>query len=473
METSGYTELFIAEAREHLGAAYATLGRLGAQSSRVSVLRELLRHAHSLKGMASAMGLGSMVELAHTLEDLLERLQRLPPQQVERHVVLVGQSLAWLGRMVSAVELEQGMAGRPAAEPVGAPDGAGSCAGPWRIELELARGPEICVRSTLAILEGLGTVGEVLYALPLLHEPDGSAPRLVLVVESDRSHAELELMLRSLAGVVGQSISPQPRSTDTRRGPQARGRWLRLRVDQIDGLERRALQLRLEQQKLLELLPQATGPLQQQGQRCQAALGELQVAMQELRLVTFASIAPRLQGVVSTLACDLGKEVQLQIDGGELRLDHLLLEALVDPLLHAMRNALDHGLEPAAERIAAGKPGRGKLRLEAEWRAQDLHVTLEDDGRGISIPELKRQAMARGLISPAQAQQLTQQEALMLCMLPGLSTARGVTSISGRGVGLDAVLQAVERLGGRIGLQSRPGAGTRLSLTVPAAASLA
>jgi two-component system chemotaxis sensor kinase CheA len=151
----------------------------------------------------------------------------------------------------------------------------------------------------------------------------------------------------------------------------------------------------------------------------------------------------------------------------------VLLEALLDPLLHALRNALHHGLEPAAQRRAAGKPARGSVRVTAQWRAEDLCVTLADDGRGIDVAGVKRAAIARGLIEPDEAARMAEREALLLCLLPGLSTSPTLTTISGRGVGLDALLAAVERLGGRVELQSRPGAGTCVTLTIPGAASLA
>jgi two-component system chemotaxis sensor kinase CheA len=175
---------------------------------------------------------------------------------------------------------------------------------------------------------------------------------------------------------------------------------------------------------------------------------------------------------VTELARDLGKPVQLAIAGGDVLLDRRVLEALVDPLQHMLRNAVDHGIEPAGERARLGKPREGRLRIEIAPSGDRVELSVEDDGRGLDAAELKRVAVARGVIDAAAAAKLPDREILMLVTLPGFTTATAVTHVSGRGVGLDVVRSAVERLGGLVQIESRPGLGTCLRLCVPASLTL-
>jgi two-component system chemotaxis sensor kinase CheA len=191
-----------------------------------------------------------------------------------------------------------------------------------------------------------------------------------------------------------------------------------------------------------------------------------------LRVVPVDIVFNRLPRVVRDLAQRQGKSVQRTIECREVRIDKSMVEALADPLIHMVRNAVDHGIEPPEERRAAGKPERAQLRLRATQRGAEIDIEIADDGRGLDADAIRTNAVARGLVSAAQAAALGDQEAFQFIFAPGLSTAAAVTETSGRGVGMDVVLTTVRRFNGDIAIRSERGYGTTFTLTLPVSAAL-
>ncbi|MBM4384246.1 MAG: chemotaxis protein CheA [Deltaproteobacteria bacterium] len=194
-------------------------------------------------------------------------------------------------------------------------------------------------------------------------------------------------------------------------------------------------------------------------------LQDLQASVIEVRMVPLRQVFDKLSRVARRLKLDLGKNAQLEIKGADTELDKLIVEQLVDPLMHIVRNAFDHALESAQERVAAGKPEHGHVRIEATQRGNDVVISVADDGRGIDTARVRARAIERGLIS-ADAQ-LTQRDLLDLVFAPGLSTRSEVTETSGRGVGMDVVRANVSALGGIASIDSTLGKGTVVTLTLP------
>jgi two-component system chemotaxis sensor kinase CheA len=171
--------------------------------------------------------------------------------------------------------------------------------------------------------------------------------------------------------------------------------------------------------------------------------------------------------MVRKLSRELGKEVSLEVTGGDVQLDKLIVEDLSDPLMHLIRNAIDHAIEPPEDRVRAGKPRAGRIRLAAAQKGNHVRITVEDDGSGIDVARVREVAVARGVASREAVLELSEREALNLVFLPGFSTAREVTALSGRGVGLDVVKSNVANLSGVIDLATTRGAGTRFEITLP------
>lgn len=206
--------------------------------------------------------------------------------------------------------------------------------------------------------------------------------------------------------------------------------------------------------------------------RLSSLLSELQAAMARVRMQPIATLLDSYQRMIRDLAVELGKDVELEIESGQVELDREMIELLRDPLLHIIRNAIDHGIEAPAERRAAGKRPAGRLMLSARQTGNEIRIAILDDGRGIDGDKVVARAIERGVISVEDAARLDPAARLMLVCEPGLSTAAEVTAISGRGVGMDVVRASIERIGGKLRILSTPGEGCRIMLDVPLTLSI-
>jgi two-component system chemotaxis sensor kinase CheA len=195
--------------------------------------------------------------------------------------------------------------------------------------------------------------------------------------------------------------------------------------------------------------------------------GQLQDQVTGLRMLPIETVFNRFPRVVRDIAARFSKDVQLVIEGKETELDRSVLEEVGDPLGHLVRNALDHGIEPPDERKRLGKSLPATVRLTARHSDGRILITVEDDGRGMDPAALRKTAVARGLMTRDQAEATPDSEMLRVIFMPGFSTARVVTEVSGRGVGMDVVRNNIERLGGWVDISSTPGQGTRVSLSLP------
>jgi two-component system chemotaxis sensor kinase CheA len=194
---------------------------------------------------------------------------------------------------------------------------------------------------------------------------------------------------------------------------------------------------------------------------------EMQSAIMQVRMLPVGVVFQRFGRLVRDLSKKLGKEVQLVLEGEETEADKNIIEPLGDPLIHILRNSLDHGIERPDERLAAGKPAQGTIRIRAQHEGDRVAIEIRDDGAGIDAGRVRRKAVERGLVSAQQAAELSDAEAAELIFLPGFSTAETVSDLSGRGVGMDVVRTAVQRLHGSVALHSRRGEGTTIRLSLP------
>ena len=212
--------------------------------------------------------------------------------------------------------------------------------------------------------------------------------------------------------------------------------------------------------------------LAQEAAASELLLGELDAQVRSLRLVPIATLLERYVRAIRDLAREHGKEVTTSVRDAGVHLDKALLDRLAGPLAHLFRNAIDHGLEGAAERAAAGKPRAGRITLAAEPRAGRVALTIADDGRGIDPERVRARAVELGLVGEAESRALGKSDILQLLFQPGVSTRRTVTETSGRGIGLDAVKREVEHLGGHVHIDAEPGRGTTLELQLPVSVAL-
>ncbi len=207
--------------------------------------------------------------------------------------------------------------------------------------------------------------------------------------------------------------------------------------------------------------------LHRDGRALERKLNELQAGILEVRMVPLSQVFDKLARLVRKASREMGKEVELEVSGGEVELDKLIVEELSDPLMHLVRNALDHAIEAPDDRERVGKRRAGRIGLSAAQRGNHVQIAVEDDGAGIDEERVREVAVERGLAPAAAVRELSRREAMNLIFVPGFSTARAVTDLSGRGVGLDVVKNNIARLSGTIELRTERGRGTRFEMTLP------
>jgi two-component system chemotaxis sensor kinase CheA len=201
--------------------------------------------------------------------------------------------------------------------------------------------------------------------------------------------------------------------------------------------------------------------------RLDMVTADLRESVMKARMQPVSNIFSKMPRIVRDLSQSLGRRVRLQVEGQDTELDKSLLEAIKDPLTHAVRNSLDHGIESPEVRQAAGKNPEGTLKLRAAQEGSHVIIEVSDDGAGIAVEKVRQKAIERGLITAERAAHLAERELLQLIFLPGFSTAAAVTNVSGRGVGMDVVRTNVEKIGGKVEIDSRSGKGTTLRLRIP------
>lgn len=256
--------------------------------------------------------------------------------------------------------------------------------------------------------------------------------------------------------------------------PVAKARSVRVAVDLLESAMTQVSDLVLARNELARRLREVSDDpaLSSAFDRLSTAIGDVRESIARTRMQPIERLFAVLPRLVRDTAAAVGKQALLHIDGSDVEIDREMIEAIRDPLTHIVRNAIDHGIEPAAERKRKGKPETGRVTVFAEQSGNQVSITVVDDGRGIDIERLIEKALAADIISQSKAASLTPEAAAQLIFSPGLSTAHAVTEISGRGVGMDVVRANVERLGGAITLDNRPGIGLAITLRAPLTLSI-
>jgi two-component system chemotaxis sensor kinase CheA len=352
-----------------------------------------------------------------------------------------------------------------------------------------------------ALSDALRQLGEVLSTLPAPGETPESQIRFSLLVASDLAAAEIATRLDSSGVAVRPVRSPgahpgtPPPAVQTAPSrpapPQAEGADPHHETIELESLKSISETVRVDIRKLDELMnlvgelviqrgalaelsgkllgdsrtARLGGDLAKIQKALERKLRELQQAVLEVRMVPLRQVFEKVSRVVRRLRHELGKDVRLELRGADTELDKLIVEELVDPLMHVVRNALDHALESPEERAAAGKEREGCIRIEAFQRGNHVVIAVADDGRGIDVATLRARAEERGLVDPEET--LSDKELIDLVFAPGITTRSEVTETSGRGVGMDVVRHNLTLLGGVVDVDSTPGRGTQVSMTLP------
>jgi len=488
---------FLVEAGELVERLSEQLVELEANPREAELLNAVFRAFHTVKGGAGFLAIEPMVQLCHHAEDLLNvaRNGALVLDSAKMDALL--EALDLLNAMMDALRSGASMAMPPpallrrlmpgAAAPAPAPPPVAAPVAAPRTDGSI---DDSEFEALLDNLYGTAAPGTVPPAAPApatinddefealldnLHgtaAPGASAPATANTIADD----EFEALLDNLHGkggapgavaVPASAPAPAPAPAPARAAAPAETS-VRVDTGRLDALVNRAGELVLVRNRL-QSLAQKSGDetLAQAAAELDRVADEMQGAVLSMRMQPVGRLFQRFPRIVRDLARQLGKEVDLVTEGEGTDLDRSLVEALADPLIHLLRNALDHGLEMPEERVKAGKSRRGTVRLSASQRGERIVIAVSDDGRGMNPEVLKRKAVEKGVIDEAQAARLTENECYELIFRPGFSTAAQISDISGRGVGMDVVKTRVAELGGTLQVRSRLGHGSELELTVP------
>jgi len=321
---------------------------------------------------------------------------------------------------------------------------------------------------------------EVLYATAM--EPDmleglvDVPPERVRLIEKNGSARPLAEPMLAPAPVVppvsvSQPVEDTPKIISSTTAPAsvpAGETTIRLNVTLLDSLMTLAGELVLSRNQLNEALArQDERGIHSGAQRVSLVTSELQEIVTQTRMQPVGGLFGKFPRLVRDLARDLGKDVQLKLEGGDVEIDKSILEGLSDPLTHMVRNAVDHGIEPPAQRTASGKPATGTVTLKASHQAGQVVIEITDDGKGLASDKIVASSIAKGLVTREQVQNMSEREKMALIFLPGVSTAEKVSAVSGRGVGMDVVKTNLDRLGGKIEIDSGPGRGSHFRIKLP------
>lgn len=455
--------IFWGEAADYLEALNRILLQLEVTApgdDAASRLREVARIAHSLKGAARAVGQTAIEKLAHHMEDIfgLALAGQLALTPAVCDALYDGLDLIQLfaeGSAVSPDLVEQAVHGLQTA--------ASKHAAAETVELSAAL-PEVLPAATYT------TDDTVRVSLNKLDQLMGQTSELLLArMHSEQRRQDVQLLLeehhrwRRLWRQTRPAYIRATRRLRDSRSPGAPADGSADLFALLDFLDSTQHYL-AESGRHLAALGRA---LAQDNLHLTALVDALQADIASVRMLPFATILGAFQRMVRDLARADGKEVALAVEGAQVELDKHVLEMLKDPLMHILRNAVDHGIEPPDVRVAAGKPPAGTIRLTVSTRGHDIHVAVQDDGRGIDPEAVSRRALEAGLIGEVDAKDLSDDEITALIFEPGFSTASRVTPVSGRGLGLDVVRQRVEALRGRLWVENRPGQGVTFHLIVP------
>jgi two-component system chemotaxis sensor kinase CheA len=261
---------------------------------------------------------------------------------------------------------------------------------------------------------------------------------------------------------------PATEDTDAQNRAAFADSTIRVDVGLLDKLMNLVGELVLSRNQLLQGTSRQDTSLLRTVQRLNVITSELQEGVLKTRMQPIGVVWNKLPRVIRDLASECGKKIHLDMQGAETELDKTIIEAIKDPLTHVVRNACDHGVETPEVRLAAGKPATGEVLLRAFHEGGHVHIEITDDGRGLDPEKLKSRAIAKGLIRPEQADQMGEREAIQLVFMPGFSTAEQVTSISGRGVGMDVVKTNIEKIGGVVDIANRSGVqGSTVRIKIP------
>ncbi len=449
-------------------------GTAGADS-----LNVIFRVIHTIKGTAGCLGLSHIQRVAHTGENLLDLLRsggiNASPEMISA-LLKLSDALRSMLRSLEASGSEGDADHSPLIslldrlqEPLGAvePIVPALVASPASSVVRSQCAEPIPAASAPGADAGFGFFDD---DLAPVQKPETLFPAPVPAPAPfpEAAAPSAGLGAGAAAGSPAASVSAGAPPAENAGRSNAEDSAIRVDVAHLDRLMNLVGELVLARNQILQKAGVVQDPtLLSTAQRLNVITTELQEGVMKTRMQPIGNVWTRFPRIVRDVSAELGKKVRLYMEGRETELDRTIIEAIKDPLIHIVRNAIDHGIESPERRVAAGKPEEGALVLRAFHEGGQVIIEIVDDGAGINAEKVRARALRDGRITPEQAARMPDREAFHLVFLPGLSTAEKITNVSGRGVGMDVVKTNIERIGGSIELLSELGSGTTLRIKIP------
>ncbi len=480
--STDYLELFLSESKEHLDNLNNALLELEKDTANREALNEIFRSMHTVKGMANSMGFEKIGKLTHEVEDVLDDMRKgdaevhpdivdilfksfdLLEELIEKVAKGAGEDTDISGVLDNLAEYRAGES-RAKAEEV-------KKLSEYKVSVLLNEDCQMKSARVFLVFKTLKKMGEIRGSKPSLEqlEDEDFEYQFDVFLATHEDKGKIADSIASLPEVAGVDVSPLGEELK-KEGARFKGTGLqsvRVNIERLDSMLNLVGELIINKARLDEIKKAHDVPyLDEALSHNERLTNELQYEVMQIRMVPVEQIFNRFPRVVRDLAKEQGKEVDFVIEGKEIELDRTVLDEIVDPMLHLLRNAVDHGFESPSEREKMGKPRKGKLRITASRERDHVVICVEDDGKGIDLEKVKKVAVKRGVLKEEDASQLSDEEALMLIFEAGFSTAEEVTSISGRGVGMDVVKSKIEPLGGSVSIESELGKGSRVVVELP------
>jgi len=551
MDMSQYLEVFIDESKEHLQTINEQLLELEKAPEDMSIVNEIFRSAHTLKGMSATMGFEDLANLTHQMENVLDGIRNHKITVTSEILDVVFQAVDHLEAMITSIaeggdgkrdveeiveQLKRIERGESPTELVTEQPSPSSTSlsqtygefeynvlqqskeqGFFAYEIRVKLRADCLLKAArvFMVFEALNEAGEVIKSNPPVEmlEEEQFDQEFIVTVVSKKSAEELRERIMKVSEIEEVDVVPfdveerkkasvaeaakaeakqqEAATVQTEQKKQQQkqkkgsepnaatkhsasaNKTIRVNIERLDILMNLFEELVIDRGRLEQISRELNHPeLHETVERMSRISSDLQNIILNMRMVPVETVFNRFPRMVRQLARELGKKVNLEIIGAETELDRTVIDEIGDPLVHLLRNAIDHGIETPDVRRASGKPEEGTVKLKAYHSGNHVFIEIEDDGAGINRDKVLQKAIDKGVVSKQNAENLTDKQIYELIFAPGFSTADKISDISGRGVGLDVVKSTIESLGGTVTVDSEEGKGSLFSIQLPLTLSI-
>ncbi|MFQ6071089.1 MAG: chemotaxis protein CheA [Methanosarcinales archaeon] len=478
MDTNQYKEVFMSEAREHLELLNQYLLELEQDPSNKEILNQIFRSAHTLKGMSATMGYEKIATFAHEIENVLDKFRNaklsdatLTPERIDLLFELMDTLERLIGNPDSSESIDlSGLEELKSLTEIEEDENKKTKT--FKIKVKLSKECVLKLARALVVIRELEKIGFITETKPNREEIENENFDLdfEVLLKTEKDEEEIKNAIGFVPDLERIEIeNAELERLEKPKKPALKSiQSVRVSVDRLDTLMDFVGELVINKIRLAQLARKyELSELKETLDSVDRITTELQDEVMQMRLVPVEHIFNRFPRMVRDLAREKGKEINFITEGKEIELDRTILDQISEPLVHLLRNCIDHGIEKPEEREKIGKARVGTIKLIAQRQENHTTIIIEDDGRGIDPEVIKKKGLEKGIISQEDAYKLNDEESMDLIFVSGFSTAEKVTETSGRGVGMDAVKASIGSLGGSIKIDSKVGVGTKITLQLP------